>query len=142
MMRTSGEQAVIASQALHVESSDLNKLRDAFNLVGGERSREVFVGELGKTSTHPDHKCFSHIFSNSFTLMNVREAVDFIKLRHIELYDLAEQTGAIVPLMADGIRANADHAVLLAEEFSDHLTSMIAKEKGPERSLRSILERL
>lgn len=111
---------MIVRQAIRLENTDLasvSKLRAAFNLVGGEHSREALPEVRGKPATHPDHKCFNFIFSNDFALDNVEDAVAFIKLRHIELYASADDVAKDMPVMADGIRASADLAVRLADEF-------------------------
>ncbi len=131
----------------NTDMADIKRMHDAFNLVGGEHSREAPPKTHGRATTHPDHKPFNHIFANDFTKENVLDALAFIYLRKIELDASAAEIEPDMPGMADGIRSNANLAVRLAEEFLANLEEdlnddLIDKEKGPERSLRSCLHRL
>lgn len=123
---------MIIRTAIRLESTDMadpRKMREAFNLVGGEHSREPLAKTHGRDTVHPDHKPFNHIFANDFTKDNVLDALAFIYLRKLELYENAaeiEKDGGHALTMAAGIRSSADLAVRLSEEFLTNLEQDLA----------------
>ena len=113
----------------NTDMADIRKMREAFNLVGGEHSRESPPKAHGRETTHPDHKAFNYIFANDFTKENVLDALAFIYLRKLELYHSAteiEKAGGST-VMGDGIRGSADLAIRLAEEFLANLEQDLAE---------------
>lgn len=122
---------MIQRKAIRLENTDMadiKKMREAFNLVGGEHSREALPSVRGRETTHPDHKPFNYIFANDFTKDNVLDALAFIYLRKLELYASAaevEKAGGST-MMGDGIRGSADLAIRLAEEFLSNLEQDLA----------------
>ena len=122
---------MIQRTAIRLESTDMadvRKMREAFNLVGGEHSREAPPKANGRETTHPDHKAFNHIFANDFTMQNVLDAVGFIYLRKVELFETAAEVekGGGPKGMADGIRSSANLAIRLAKEFQTSLEQDLA----------------
>ncbi len=122
---------MIQRTAIRLENTDLadvGKMREAFNLVGGEHSREPVPKAHGRETTHPDHKPFNYIFANDFTKANVMDALAFIYLRKLELYASADdvEKGSGPKGMAEGIRASADLSIRLAEEFLSNLEQDLA----------------
>lgn len=121
---------MITRNAIRLENTDMadpKKLREALNLVGGEHSRDPLPKAHGREQVHPDLKPFNYIFSNDFTMMDVIKAVAFIYSRKIELYESAADiekdmpVGGNATVMADGIRASADLACRIADDFLANL---------------------
>lgn len=114
----------------NTDSADPKRLREALNLVGGEHSREPLPKQNGRDVIHPDLKPFNYIFSNDFTMMDVIKSLAFIHVRKLELYESAAELDQDMPVMAQGIRANADLAVRLAEEFLANLNEDRAQHRA------------
>lgn len=119
--------------ALRIETTDMADARhmsQALNLVGGK----TCVGPEPASELRP----FRVIDTNDFTLEDVEAAVLFIRRRRDALRVNAAAIRSEAhdndfdrrraETMADGIKANADHAVRLAEQFLADVRSDLASQ--------------
>ncbi len=111
-------------QALAIESTDMadaNHMANALNLVGGKHS----IVDI-------DLRPFRVIAANDFTIEDVRSAVAIIQDRrtilHVEADEIVEEAAAgndfdrrRAKTLADGMKANADHAVRLSQTFLENV---------------------
>lgn len=113
------------------DAANPKRLREAYNLVGGPSPSERTRANENRRN-HQEHdyehftfeevKLFSRIEGNVFTLDEAKRAVAVIKRRRDELHRDADTLEVFIdPKMqktwGDGLKANADLAVRLAEDF-------------------------
>jgi len=111
------------------DMADPRRLADAYNLVGGATEQEKAESRKRRDRSYPheehEHKPFGRIAGNDFTMEDVRQAVETIKRRRDNLIENLDDPVFLSPNLqqtwADGVRANAEHAVRLAEEFMENL---------------------
>lgn len=111
------------------DMANVSHLLQAWNLVGG--AKDGARADAKKKRAHEldqdgqEAKLFGKIGANQFTMEDIHRAVAIIKRRHKELYATASDPVFTDPKIQEtwgnGLKANADHAVRLAETFLENL---------------------
>jgi hypothetical protein len=126
------EAAMKIETVITLSSSDrarLSHLSNAWNLVGGNRhgakheAQSRRRDELGPAAL--EAKLFGKIATSQFTMSDVRQAVAIIQKRrdalHASCADEVFTDAKLQQVWADGVKANSDHAVRLANQFMNDL---------------------
>ncbi len=111
------------------DMANISHLSQAWNLVGGDAEgakKDVLTkrrSELGQDAL--EAKLFGKIETHQFTMEDIYKAVLIIKRRRDELLARLDDPVFTDPklqkIWADGVRANANHGVRLAESFLEDL---------------------
>jgi hypothetical protein len=111
--------------AIRLDNTDTANPRhmfEALNLSGG---KDVAPDD------HPGLRAFRVISANDFSMADVQTAISYLEERRVALYAQADEILADrgssafdrnrSAVLAEGIRASADHALRLAHKFADDL---------------------
>jgi len=110
--------------------ANVNHLLQAWNLVGGARdgakkeAKNNRPRDLSRDAL--EAKLFGKIGANQFTFEDITTAVAIIRRRRDELLELCDGGQVFTDpklheVWANGVRANANHAVRMAEDFVENL---------------------